>query len=41
MQGDTFDAAYATRWMEEIAGPDDGRVARFRELVAEVQVVGS
>jgi hypothetical protein len=34
-QGREFDAAYAIGWLERIVAPDDERLVRFRELVAE------
>ena len=34
-QGLEFDAAYAIGWLERIVAPDDERLVRFRELVAE------
>jgi len=34
-QGAGFDAAYAIGWLERILAPEDGRLARFRALVAD------
>ena len=34
-QGGEFDVAYAIGWLERIVAPDDERLVRFRELVAE------
>ena len=34
-QGREFDVAYAIGWLERIVAPDDERLVRFRELVAE------
>jgi len=34
-QGSDFAAAYAIGWLERIVAPDDERLVRFRELVAE------
>jgi hypothetical protein len=31
-QGERFDTAYATSWLERILAPDDQRLVRFREL---------
>jgi hypothetical protein len=36
IQGDDLDYRYVRKWLGEMLGPDDGRVRRFDDVVAEV-----
>jgi hypothetical protein len=36
IQGEALDTSYVRRWLGELLGPDDGRVHRFDDVVAEV-----